>query len=116
MLEPRSSGISYLTLLVCVVLCGGLTWLAVVLGSYFLTDRAYENMIAGPHGDIYEVEAALDGFNKSLISDRSEMGGQLSAVVQPGMEYTRYSRYCDMAIDVVYDKQHRVVAVWPAYD
>jgi len=114
--ERWSAGVSNLAFLLLLVLCAGLVWLAVVVGCYFLTHKAYESMIAGPHCDRSEVEAALAGFKERIISDEHQMSGELSSFVEPGMKYIRYTRYGGLGIDVVYDRHDRVVAVWPEYD
>jgi hypothetical protein len=116
MREKRPEGISNFALLVVVLMCAGVLYLTFLIGCYLLTDRAYEVMIAGPHSNRAEVEAALARFKKKIITDKTKMGGQLSAVVQPNMEYTRYTRYGGLGIDIVYDEQGRVIAIWPKYE
>ena len=97
------------------IVLAAVAWEAVMIGCLFLTDSTYEAMLVGPHSVRSEIESALPGFKKRVITDKAEMSPLIVGTVEPGMEYARYTGYCGLEIDVVYDSD-RVVAIWPEYE
>jgi hypothetical protein len=73
-------------------------------------------MVAGHPLTRGQVEKALPGFKARVVTDTSDMGGQLSSMVKPDVKYVRYTKYGGLGIDVVYDESGDVVAVWPKYE
>ncbi len=91
-------------------------WMSSRFACYYLTDLAYERMVAGRPLTRGQVEKALPGFKARVVTDTSDMGGQLSNMVKPDVKYVRYTKYGGLGIDVVYDEIGDVVAVWPKYE
>ncbi len=88
---------------------------AVFWTPYLFVDRAYERLVAIRPADRQSLEAELRGFSGERLLDSSRMQQELAASLTGEREYWRYRRF-GLAIDVVYEPDGSVYAMWPDYE
>jgi uncharacterized protein YneF (UPF0154 family) len=99
-------------LLIFGVVAGG--WIT----GYFMADAAYERLIRANPSTRSEVVKALPYFKEVRIEDLRQMQPLLrdQMLEREDLMYYRYVSFLGFPIDVVYDAEGSVDAIWPEYE
>lgn len=92
-------------------------WLWLEIARFFLTDHAYSQLVEGNVTTREEVERILDGFRQEVVTELDGESAPLAKHLGPNREYVRFTLLgARHGIDVVFDSQGNIVALWPDYE
>lgn len=92
-------------------------WLWLELARFFLTDRAYERLVECDCRSRDQVETLLASFRQEEIIEVGDGTAPLARYMTQSRQYVRFTILgARRGIDVVFDHEGNVIAVWPDYE
>jgi hypothetical protein len=118
LLKNDQKTLAHLTLwMMGVVFLSFVVWLWLELARYVLTDRAYERLVECDCKSRDQVDRLLASFRQAEMIEVGKETAPLARHMTQDRQYIRFTILgARRGIDVVFDHEGNVIAVWPDYE